>query len=1424
MSEDGHHRLKENEDHSGGKFDELLSSSSHNEQITDLTRAMISSKLGSDSFSSERFHTPGQSDAINVFAPAMGTPSIMMLGTALEDCPMNELDDDTIRHFSASVTQQFDSLFDDSNMPKTDKTDVCDKFMGMIVSNINAELRRNKVGGKVVAHSDYSLTWVPELDSANIPPDITEYLFQVNDVLSKLNPHNSHEQLKILTVKQPSTSKPDAMVGKSLHAAFTETGDHPHRVLLEPNALVDGNNVKSMNLSRHHLSTAVIKVLEDHHPGNPILNNYDDSTSHELRSGNSITQPLWDSSSSIDGFKRELHGDPVLAVALSRSGSRDHLTTIKFIASRSDVEINGLTGAFFNAEDLVLPEPQESLSFERPNFMNPNPTFDLKSILPYLPCFGIDMNSETSVFSILPWITPTASGVPLFGSTHLLPLYFKCTCDENCNWQIMFITRLASWHLMDCFVRYYFQKRSITFCGKPLEEQLPIAEALMRNLLREVNSTKRTPLESIPYHMRALLPIVAHPFYKKPKLFFKLLMSMILGLNIMIFSEQAASVSAFVMSLSAAIPLSASGMILSDQTEIKDLLDDNRGAIGRLQLTDIIKDRLCIPNFPLALKSALLNWLKGKSLVRSYLIGCSHPLLLAPDILKPDLIFNADTLTFLYDRSHEGDPHIKKLLTQILPSGGSDCGSIGARGKDLSSYQQKYIKNSLAYANCTVDMLDKIGSGEESELSELVKTPRSGVIARMIWGSRTSKLTALPEGYVVAPVSLPETSAYFATAPSHSNNVLHFAQIPGGLPMLPAPQLASQIDGYSLYGEIDCLEGLLRSMGYQMSIMTKATGEPVHLMAIDKVKADRLLKEWHMASSTESHQLNIASIVSFRYVELLLRLIAIIVNSNYLLGGNIEDMVYRLSSSNNLWIKEFGGEEFIREILHDQKYSDWRRNQRLPIVLSFTSVPSPNSALWACVRYPNGDIHTGFYRGGLRYGYGVYSRIRSGERGTSYYNGMWKSDKRHGRGEHIIQGLLFYEGFWKNDKCHGGANQIAVRILKDGADIYHGEFADGMWNGTGVHLDGQGVLYRGAFAQAMKEGSGQLRYPSGLVVLGSFRSNERCGDCIVIHNKLQFEGVYDNGVLNGKGLVILYGDETVKTIRAKLTGFWNKGVMHGPGRLEIFNDSESRILDCIGQWKDGIINDKYSDWNIIWPGGEYTGAIKFVSPRDHRKGVSLGTTGLKFHDYRHELPTRPGTHQEGDDDLVDLFNNSMREILLFGSEPVALLEQNSDIDSYDKSKITVVFSAEATGESRSVTATHLAHLPVFVPHGHGKLTNTQDNVTCKGQFFLGIMHKSSHVSSDLHHWSYKGDYAWGLPHGNGTIINNEQTGQSRALSALFREGEFYMTKSDRVLKDSSLPHQNEVHPAHWRFLSPFKKYDPGALAAEMINVIAGGRM
>jgi hypothetical protein len=161
--------------------------------------------------------------------------------------------------------------------------------------------------------------------------------------------------------------------------------------------------------------------------------------------------------------------------------------------------------------------------------------------------------------------------------------------------------------------------------------------------------------------------------------------------------------------------------------------------------------------------------------------------------------------------------------------------------------------------------------------------------------------------------------------------------------------------------------------------------------------------------------------------------------------------------------------------------------------------------------FTDGSVYEGGYLNGKRNGEGT-QRFADGSR----YIGEWKDDRRDGQGVYTSgDGQWTFDGTWVNDKRQGQGKMAEV----SGAYTYIGPYVNDQRHGPAVVQFGDGSVFRGPFVNDVQRGPGELTFKDGRKITGEFLDHMPNGQAVEQSNAGTLNGVWSNGMLNGKVLV-----------------------------------------------------------------------------------------------------------------------------------------------------------------------------------------------------------------------------------------------------------------------------------------------------------------
>lgn len=279
------------------------------------------------------------------------------------------------------------------------------------------------------------------------------------------------------------------------------------------------------------------------------------------------------------------------------------------------------------------------------------------------------------------------------------------------------------------------------------------------------------------------------------------------------------------------------------------------------------------------------------------------------------------------------------------------------------------------------------------------------------------------------------------------------------------------------------------------------------------------------------------------------------------------------------------------------------------------------------LKWVDGSVYTGNFRGGIRFGKGVFVNDRDqvrydgfwvdGKRegwgeltlaDRSKYSGMFNAGVKHGEGKMIFPSGNFYEGNWRHNKKNG----YGVMSWSTEKEIYSGEWREDYPHGVGnlVWLEDKGETkvmrnrYSGEFFKGNRQGLGVFYYANGATYEGEFHANKKHGYAVYTdENGVITKAIFDSDRI---GKVIDTTDDFGNGMDSTRGGFpnpieievlpWQKPIqeeqeenqsnarssktnemptpVRGAGGMN-GTDNRSSILDGMNLGSPGIADDKF---------------------------------------------------------------------------------------------------------------------------------------------------------------------------------------------------------------------------------------------------------
>ena len=264
-------------------------------------------------------------------------------------------------------------------------------------------------------------------------------------------------------------------------------------------------------------------------------------------------------------------------------------------------------------------------------------------------------------------------------------------------------------------------------------------------------------------------------------------------------------------------------------------------------------------------------------------------------------------------------------------------------------------------------------------------------------------------------------------------------------------------------------------------------------------------------------------------------------------------------------------------------------------------------------------IYKGEYKNNKRNGYGILLRI-DGEKEIKEYEGYWKDDQMHGKGEQNLHFGCFFIGEWDNGKRQKGEiitnskggfkkenkiNYKCIIIIKiilgviifiiiirytdtrafykantlDNGDKYEGKMSNGNFERHGLYTWNDGSKYNGKWKNGIRDGYGVLTYSNGDKYEGEWKNNKKegYGTYIWAYGD-KYRGNWKNDKKKGYGVFIYSNDDSYE-------GEWENDEKEGKGK---YTYSSGGIYE--GEWK----NDKKEGHGVFTSsdGTKYEGKWK----------------------------------------------------------------------------------------------------------------------------------------------------------------------------------------------------------------------------------------
>ena len=199
----------------------------------------------------------------------------------------------------------------------------------------------------------------------------------------------------------------------------------------------------------------------------------------------------------------------------------------------------------------------------------------------------------------------------------------------------------------------------------------------------------------------------------------------------------------------------------------------------------------------------------------------------------------------------------------------------------------------------------------------------------------------------------------------------------------------------------------------------------------------------------------------------------------------------------------------------------WKNGKRFGRGRFFTSSGGLLEGYWNSglhlhgrIIYPNGDHYEGQYHHMHRSGAGLFQSHHF----SSYYDGQWLSDQKHGYGEEKTGDGMEYKGWFV-----GGVRQGEGRLVFENGDVYEGNFFKNKHSGEGKYIwASSGKTYDGQWEDGQMHGKGSY-LSRGKEYVGGFVHGKKEGWGVLTIGETKYEGEFKANKKHGSGTVTTNG-------------------------------------------------------------------------------------------------------------------------------------------------------------------------------------------------------------------------------------------------------------------------------------------------------------
>ena len=308
-------------------------------------------------------------------------------------------------------------------------------------------------------------------------------------------------------------------------------------------------------------------------------------------------------------------------------------------------------------------------------------------------------------------------------------------------------------------------------------------------------------------------------------------------------------------------------------------------------------------------------------------------------------------------------------------------------------------------------------------------------------------------------------------------------------------------------------------------------------------------------------------------------------------------------------------------------------------------------------------------------------------------------------------------------------------VLPDGG-IFKGQFADGLFNGTGEIKWRNGDKYEGEFKSGLHHGTVEIKWRNGDKYEGEFETGLQHGiGKMTTSNGDRYEGAFKDGKFHGKGIFVAKNGESY-------TGDFQQGEFTGVGKRTSGGDSFEGRFDNWRSNGEGVL--------ILKSGDRYAGHFVDDLPSGHMV--------VKYKNgYRYEGGMEDWNYQ-GEGVLVGANGDSFSGRYENGA-PTGVMD--------------VIYKER--GE------VYKGELDRWTYHGKGVLSKS-DGLKYEGEFKYELFDGHGTLTTPDRR-RYVGEFEYGSYNGDGTLEYRGENGKRKKLMGSWKGGKYVGDDADAYVKE-----------------------------------------